>query len=278
MKNLLRCLFTLLIFFNISSCKKTVDRTIIPVPVVLDVDAQKFITAAVITDSTQKIAINNLVTQLKDSSLWETFKAIYPMVGGSASSMQWNLKDPQNTDDSYRLTFFGSPVFSSTGVLFPTDNDFADTHLADTSLGGYNNASMSYYSRTQNTISGYDIGCTDGASPYNELSISFVDGDDSEWFGFTQEDILTPNTTGLFMFSSTTADVKRFRNGVVKAAKGSAGYESYTNLTILIGKSRVTSHPGQRECALASLGKGLSDAQALTFYNIVQNFETKLTR
>lgn len=278
MKNLLCCLFTLLIFFNISSCKKKVDIVIIPIPVVLDVDAQKFITAAVITDSTQKIALNNFVTQLKDSSLWETFKAIYPMVGESASSMQWNLKDPQNTDHSYRLTFFGSPVFSSTGVLFPTVNDFADTHLADTSLGGYNNASMSYYSRTQNTISGYDIGCTDGAAPYNELSISFVDGDDSEWFGFSEEDVLTPNTTGLFMFSSTTADVKRFRNGVVKAAKGSSGYESYTNLTILIGKSRVTSHPGQRECALASLGKGLSDAQALTFYNIVQNFETKLNR
>ncbi|MDQ6904493.1 MAG: hypothetical protein M3139_15995, partial [Bacteroidota bacterium] len=236
------------------------------------------ISSAAITDSTQKIAINNLVIQLKDSSLWEKFKAIYPMVGGSASGMKWNLKDPENTDNAYRLTFYGSPVFSSTGVLFPTVNDFADTHLADTSLGGYNNASMSYYSRTQNTISGYDMGCTDGAVPYNELSISFVDGDDSEWFGFSEDGILTPNTTGLFMFSSTTTNVKRFRNGVVKDAKGSAGNESYTNLTILIGKSRVTVHPGQRECALASLGNGLSDAQALTFYNIVQNFENKLNR
>ncbi len=278
MKNLLHLLLVLLISFNISSCKKMVDSAIVPGPVVLDVDAQKFITAAVITDSTQKIAINNFVMQLKDSSLWEKFKAIYPMVGGSSSSMQWNLKDPENTDNSYRLTFFGSPIFSSTGVLFPTVNDFADTHLPDTSLGGYNNASMSYYSRTQNTISGYDMGCTDGAAPYNELSISFVDGDDSEWFGFTEEDVLTPNTTGLFMFSSTATDVKRFRNGIVKDAKGSPGNENYTNLTILVGKSRVTGHPGQRECALASLGNGLSDAQALTFYNIVQNFETKLKR
>ena len=278
MKNLLRFLLLLLIFFNISSCKKTVDKAIIIVPLVLDVDAQKFISSAAITDSIEQAAINNLVTQLKDSSLWQKFKAIYPMVGGSASSMQRNLKDTGNTDNAYRLTFFGSPVFSKTGVLFPTVNDFADTHLADTSLGAYNNASMSYYSRTQNTISGYDMGCTDGASPYNELSISFVDGDDSEWFGFTEEDVLTPNTTGLFMFSSTATDVKRFRNGVVKDAKGSAGNESYTNLTILIGKSRVTNHPGQRECALASLGNGLNDAQALTFYNIVQNFETKLNR
>ena len=137
---------------------------------------------------------------------------------------------------------------------------------------------MAEYSRTQNTISGDDMGCTDCAWPYNELSISFVDGDDSEWFGFSEDDILTPNTTGLFMFSSTASDVKRFRNGVIKDARGSSGNEIYTNLTILIGKSRVNEHPGQRECALASLGNGLNDAQALTFYNIVQNFETKLDR
>lgn len=278
MKNLLPFLFVIFISAGFSSCKKTVENVVAPPPVAPDIDAQKFITNATITDSIQKIAVNDLVVQLKDSSLWGKFKAIYPMVGGSASSMQWNLKDAENTDNAYRLSFYGSPVFSSTGVLFPTVNDFADTHLADTSLGGFNNASMAYYSRTQNTISGYDMGCTDGAVPYNELSISFVDGDDSEWFGFTEEDVITPKTTGLFMFSSTDADVKRFRNGVIIQAKGSAGNESYTNLTVLIGKSRVTGHPGQRECALASLGNGLSDSQALTFYHIVQNFESKLNR
>ena len=62
MKNLLRFLLLLLIFFNISSCKKTVDKAIIIVPIVLDVDAQKFISSAAITDSIEQAAINNLVT------------------------------------------------------------------------------------------------------------------------------------------------------------------------------------------------------------------------
>lgn len=276
MKNWLKCLIIFYVSILIVSCDKHEPAT--PAPVHYDADALQFLDVSGVSDTTQKNAINMLVVQLKDSSLWPLFKAIYPMTGGTASSMKWNLKDPRDMDEAYRLTFYGSPDYSNTGVLFPSVNDYADTHLADSSIGNYDNASISYYSRTQNTISGYDMGCTDGAVPYNELSINFVDGDDSEWFGFTQEDVLTPNTTGLFMFSSTSTDVGRYRNGVKLITKGSPPANSYTNLTILIGKSRVTGHPGQRECALATIGKGLSDAQVLTFFNIVKNFESRLGR
>jgi hypothetical protein len=281
MKNVLKITLVFSAFYMLTSCTKKTDISLTPItPVVveLDADAQKFIDKAGIVDTTQKAAINNLAIQLKDSALWQKFAGIYPMVGGSASSASFNLKNSSGTDSAYRLTFYGAPVFSGTGVLFPTLNDYADTHIADTSLGGYNNASMSYYSRTQNDISGYDMGCTDGAIPYNELSISFVDGDDSEWFGFSEDDIVTPNTVGLFMFSSTSSDVKRFRNGQIIDSKGAPAKDDYTNLTILIGKSRVTKHAGQRECALATLGNGLTDAEAIKFYNIVQNFETRLSR
>ncbi len=52
----------------------------------------------------------------------------------------------------------------------------------------------------------------------------------------------------------------------------------HTNLTFLIGKSRVTQHPRQKECALATIGNSLSNSQALTFYNIVKHFEDSLKR
>ncbi|MEP6949560.1 MAG: hypothetical protein ABI863_09820 [Ginsengibacter sp.] len=242
-----------------------------------DANAKRFIDSSGISDSTQKIAINNFVIQLKASSLWAGFLAIYPMVGGTATTTKWNLKDPRDMDAAYRLTFYGNPSYANTGVLFPTIADYADTHLADSSIGGFLNASISYYSRTQNAISGYDIGCTDGAVPYNELSVYSNAADNSEWFGFSQN-ILSANTMGLFMLSSSATNATRYRNGVVISSKGSVPNNSYTNLTILIGKSRVTLHPGQKECALATIGNGLTDAQALAFYNIVQNFETTLGR
>ena len=275
MKNTFQLTTVLFLCLFLSSCQKHHDLS--NNSITYDVDAQRFIDSSAITDDIQKLAINNFVKQLKDSSLWAKFMAIYPMVGGTETTTKWNLKDPRNSDAAYRLTFYGAPVYANTGVLFPTTGDYADTHLADSAIGGYMNASMSYYSVTQNVISGYDMGCTDGAVPYNELSVYSNAADNSEWFGFSQN-ILSPNTTGLFMLSSSSTNSTRYRNGIVVGSKGSAPNNSYTNLTILIGKSRVTAHPGQKECALATIGNGLTDAQALTFYNIVQNFETTLGR
>ena len=256
------------------SCKKHTPTSNIPIS--YDSDAQRFIESSGVIDSTQKHAIVNFAKQLKSSGLWTKFMAIYPLVGGSEATAKWNLIDPRNLDAAYRLTFNGTPVYASTGVLFPTNADYADTHFTDAVLT-YNDNAISYYSRTQNTVSGYDMGCTDGAVPYNELSIYSDAPDNSEWFGFSQN-ILSPNTTGLFMLSSSATNVTRYRNGVVVSSKGSAPDNSYTNLTILVGTSRVTAHPGQKECALATIGNGLTDAQALTFYDIVQNFETALGR
>ncbi len=277
MKNAFRSLAILFLIASVSSCQKDVSTPSPGNTFTYDSDAKKFIDSSAITDTTQKSAINNFVIQLKDSSLWSKFVAIYPMVGGTAASTKRNLKDPRDLDAAYRLTFYGNPIFAGSGILFPTILDYADTHLADSSIGGYNNSSISYYSRTQNANSGYDLGCTDGVSPYNELSIYADNGDNSEWFGFSQG-ILPPSTTGLFMLSSSATDSKRYKNGIVVSSKGSAPNNSYTNLTFLIGKSRVTVNPGQKECALVTIGNGLTDTQALTFYKIVQNFEAKLAR
>jgi hypothetical protein len=49
-------------------------------------------------------------------------------------------------------------------------------------------------------------------------------------------------------------------------------------MNITIGKVVDDSHMGLRECRFAAIGQGLNDAEALTFYNIVKEFETKLNR
>jgi len=274
MKNILQLIRVLFLCVFFLSCKKHHD--LINNSITYDVDAQKFIDSSGLSDTTQKIAINNFVKQLKDSSLWTKFVAVYPMVGGTATTLKWNLKDPRNLDVAYRLTFNGTPVYANTGVLFPTTWDYADTHLADAVLS-YNNNSISYYSRTQNTIDGYDMGCIDNASPYNEFAI-YHSSDASNWFGYSGFGIVPASTKGLFMLSATSSDVKRYENAVVINSKGSAPTTGFTNLPVLIGTVSGASAGGQRECALATIGNGLTDAQALTFYNIVQNFETTLGR
>ncbi len=276
MKNSLRLVTILFMVTIISSCQKNLVN---PGDVFsYDTDAQKFINSSGISDSTQKIAINSLVKQLKDAALWTKFMAIYPMVGGTANTAKWNLKDARDLDAAYRLTFNGNPVFASTGVLFPTSADYADTHLVDNAIG-YNNSAISYYSRTQNTNIGYDMGCTDDIPPYNEMA-TYSDtsrrGYLSAWFDYTPA-VPTLTSTGLFMLSSSATNVALYRNGLNIDLSTSAPVDGYTNMSILIGKSR-NGPSGQKECALATIGNALTDAQALTFYNIVQKFETSLSR
>lgn len=254
-----------------SSCQKDIDTY-----VDFDVDAQRFIDSSGITDFTQRVAVNSFVEQLKNSSLWAKFVAIYPMVGGTATTTQLNLKDPGNSDTAYRLTFHGTPVYAGTGVLFPTTSDYADTHLTDEVLNNNDN-SISYYSGTQNTVNGYDMGCYDRAAPYNELAI-YHSGDASNWFGYYDFGPKPANTKGLFMLSATASSVTRYENGAVKNSSGAAPVPGSTGFPILIGIVSGASAGGRRECALATIGNGLTDAQALTFYNIVQNFETTLAR
>jgi len=240
-----------------------------------DGDAYAFIHNSGITDTAQQSALNNLVTQLKYYSLWPKFYAIYPMVGGTAATTKWNLKDPRDLDAAYRLTFSGSPVFTPDGILFPTPADFADSHFRDASLI-YNNNAISYYSGTQNTVSGYDMGCADTGSFYNELAI-YHTWDSSVWFGYSDYAPMPASTVGLFMLSSTASRVTRYNNGVVFNASGPP-QAGATNLDILIGSVASAPVAGQRRCEFATIGTGLSDSEAQVLSNIVQNFEISLGR
>ncbi len=281
MKTNLKLLFFMCLVAAFSSCQKDHSNNITNPPgTTYDTASNSFFTASGITDTVQKRAIDDLVTSLKKDSLWNKFYAIYPMVGGSATTTKWNLLDPRDDDGAYRLTFYGQPAFAATGVLFPTSADYADSHLTDSVIGIH--SAISYYSRTQNTISGYDMGCSDVNYPYNELSVysnaadTSSAADNTEWFGYNPN-LSTPNTTGLFMLSATDSNVVRYRNGEISGQSGNAPRQAFTNLTIWIGGSRQ-GHKGQKECALATIGKGLTNAEAATFYTVVQTFETKLNR
>lgn len=118
-----------------------------------DPDAQAFITAAGITDSTQQTAINQLVLDLKSYNIWSSMVAIYPFVGGTANTNKYNLK---NTS-TYTLSFGGGWTHSSTGSLPNGTNAYADTGISPNSVLG-SSYNYSVYSRTNTNTSGTIIG------------------------------------------------------------------------------------------------------------------------
>jgi len=92
-----------------------------------DPDALAFFNATEITDITQQIAVNDLVTSLKNENLWDKMQAIYPIVGGTANTHKYNLKVPRDLNEAHRLEYRGNAAtHNANGITFP-NGSYAST-------------------------------------------------------------------------------------------------------------------------------------------------------
>lgn len=131
--------------------------TLVYQAVSLDPDAQAFITATGITDSTQQGAINQLVLDLKSANIWSKMQVIYPIVGGTATTHKYNLKDPRDLDVAYRLDF-NNITHSAAGAAGAGIGSFADTHWIPNQQTFTNGVHWSANISVEATNSKYNMG------------------------------------------------------------------------------------------------------------------------
>lgn len=124
----------------------------------LDNDAYKFLLAANINDIRIKNAVNQLVINLKAANIWTKMKAIYPMIGGTATTHKFNLKNPADTNAAFRLNFVGGWTHSSNGATPNGTNAYADTYLSPSTQLNLTSTHLSYYSRTDVNLTQVEIG------------------------------------------------------------------------------------------------------------------------
>lgn len=239
-----------------------------------DADALSFITAAAITDNTQKTAIETLVTDLKGYGIWTKMKAIYPMVGGTASSHKFNLKDPRDLDAAYRLIFNGGWTHSSTGALPNGSNAYADTKLrAFSALSNSSSHIASYIRNTPNSNVFIGHGSLD---LFLQIASGVLYGSlaTTSFSSTTQA-----NTTGFYMVnrpSSTNQKLIRNSSILLNDSKTSLNYANSQD--ILLASYSPASQFSNAEIALACIGDGLSDTESSNLYTAIQAFQTTLGR
>lgn len=247
-----------------------------------DADVDAFIAAAAITDGDQQNALYKLAKDLKAASIWTKMKAVYPLVGGTAASHKWNLKDPRDLDAAYRLTFAGGWTHSSNGALPNGSTGYADTKFNASTKFTLNSHHASFYSRTNvSGLTKVDLGAETAAPLLFAFNlggnaITFVSGDTSNIILSTP-----PNTQGLFTLSRTTSTLLTgFKNST------SLGTDTDTNgglpnLNLYLGADNsagTAANFSTRQLAFATLGDGLSAAEVTSLYTAVQAFQTKLGR
>jgi hypothetical protein len=253
----------------------------------LDPDAQAFITAAGITDATQKTAINQLVINTKAAGIWTKMKAIYPFVGGTATTHKWNLKNPADTDAAFRLIFSGGWTHTSNGAQPNGTNGYADTRLNMSSNYSVNdNAHISFYSRTATNsgVPNYDMGTYDNVhysgaiAARSSISYYAINFNNSQSY-------LTPadtNGAALYVSNRIGATVSGWRNNT-KSIQSTLPTTGRPNTTMYLGNLNVNGAPNAglwsfRQYAFASIGDGLTDTEVLVFNQIVEGYQYALGR
>jgi hypothetical protein len=254
----------------------------------LDPDAAAFLTAAAITDPTITSAINTLVLDMKGYSIWTKMKAIYPMVGGTATTHKYNLKDPQDLDAAFRLVFLGGWTHSATGAFPNGTNGYADTKCnMSTNYSVNTSVHISYYSRTDGSFTSQDMAVYNGTT-FTALTIrrsafsnqTLFAANETINYSFSAAD---PNGAAFYISNRTALNTNNGWRNSTKVATGTNTAGTRPSLNMFLANINFNGSPdaglyGKRECAFASIGDGLTDADAANFYTAVQNFNTTLAR
>lgn len=246
----------------------------------LDPDAQAFITAAGITNSTQQSAINTLVLNLKSYSLWTKMKAIYPFVGGTATTHKYNLKDPRDLDAAFRILFNGGWTHSANGIQGNGTNGYINTFFDP--LTQYSSdlfsAHISSYSRTNNTA-GYYLDFSTNASG-TLYALTFLSGDIYFYGGFNSGvPGIIPNTQGLFTVSMrNNSSLYVYRNSTTLGSDLNTYGSFFVSDLFTIGGSPSVGFYSPKQYAFATIGTGLTSTDTSNLYSAVQAFQTTLGR
>ena len=239
-----------------------------------DADAQAFITATGITDLTQKNAINQLVLDLKGYSIWTKMKALYPFVGGTATTHKFNLKNPVDSNAAFRLSFSGGWTHSSTGAKPNGTNGYADTFCNSLTDLLQNDVHLSYYSRTNASTASAEIG---NGTLYLLYSYS---GSQYKAFNSSQTirgSLFSP-TNGMLIGSRLSSTVEKYYYKGTLTDNLTVSSTTPANSNIWLGNTNTTNNWSSKECAFASFGAGLTDTEADNFETAVQAYQTTLSR
>ena len=275
-----------------------------------DPNAQAFITAAGITGTTNQNAVNTLVKGLKSNNLWNKMIAVYPLMGGTATTTKYNLINPVDSDAAFRITWSGGVTYSVSGVTGNGSNGVGNTHWSpyNYNLSGqtiYNNLSTGVYRIDQNlTPTGqpnnrnYTYGVTTNNSSGGAIGYYTFTGTTNHFFQNFNSGLSTlvqvtgqTGTTGMFVHSRTSINnLTAYKNGSQFGSTNTTTLNYPTNWfpsntanvsnislfeTCNDGLGNYYSNPTLN---WLHISLGLNSTDVANLYTLVQAFNTTLNR
>ncbi len=243
-----------------------------------------FLAATGITDTTIANALNTMDLALIAAGFLPSgtgagkIEALYPYVGGTATTHKFNFVNPADTDAAYRIVWSGGVTHDVNGITGNGSNGYGQTYWA-LNAGNLYNRSWSCYLRTM--------------SSENKWS-GYFDG--SRVFGVQLNSTISPKRTSTHGLNGLSSTTKIYNYGLFAASipSNAANAAFYFNINSVIfnvtaGASPTTStmptlgmpvifQYTSRNLAFEHYGQGLTSAELSTLSGIVTTFQTSLGR
>lgn len=287
----------------------TPTATITPTPTpsatpspAFDSDAQAYIDALITAGETGitptiSAATDTLFTTLKTGGVYSKLMALYPFFGTTAATQKFNMVDPRDADDAYRLTFGGGVTHTTDGLKGDGVNGFARTYIKPYTAFTINNIHASFEKYV--SIAGsdpHDYGAKNTINSLRWRSETERTGT-AEFFQYyfndgTKNYIETTNSTpraGYFYngYSGTTGVLNYNNGGELITITGMTNETSAFNLAsndiTLLSRNGTSNNPDGGTYSKAgyshfSFGEALSSSEQTTLYNAINAFNTSIGR
>ena len=238
---------------------------------ILTVRTNSFLTASTITDATIKGALNTLDIGLISNSLDTKIVALYPMVGGTASTHKWNFMDARDLDVAFRVTFSGTWTHSSSGAKPNGTNAYARTYCVPSSTA---RSAYGVYT-TEQVDSGVKVVMAQSAAAGGYMSPSL------SVLGVRGSGTLTgyPNTTkGMILGYDIDTSTSYYANINGTGQTVTRVFAAFNANDYYLGAFTAASYFSGNNLALAFVGGLSNQTEASNLRTLVQAFQTTLSR
>lgn len=238
--------------------------------------ATLFIDAAGITDNTQQLAIDNLFNDLYTNNLWNKFYALWPLVGGTSTTHQYNMVDVSTNN----LTFNGAWVHNSDGITGDGTNTFINTNVSLSSLPtSFATGAMGIYSSTSGQDN-YDMGCFRVGNEQYALITRYNSDIAISLHGSGDAQASNLDGSGFFVGQASATDTGIYKDGSALAT-GSFSSQAAPARDVYIGalnENGTAREWTSRTYSLSFIADAFTAAEISTLYTIVQDYQTTLGR
>jgi hypothetical protein len=228
--------------------------------------------------STVSAATQTMFSRLFVEGLWGKINVMYPMLGGVANSCRINARDITTNN----ITWSGGWTYTASGSTGNGANGFGDT-LLNNNTQLLNDQHLSSYSLTNIAGGHTDLGMFSAGTPNSACFISPRIASNQNQSSCNDTGASTANTdsTGYFIATRTQSDRKRlYRNGTLSADLASNS-NYLMNRTYYVGAGRYNAGAADyspRTLSFITIGKGLSASEATKLSEIINEFNTTLSR